>query len=70
MENPFIVEPYLSKELFCDREAEITQLLSNYKNGFNTSLIADRRMGKTGLIRCFFDEIRHKKLPARHRNSG
>jgi len=65
MENPFIVEPYLCKELFCDREAELAQLLSNYKNGFNTTLIADRRMGKTGLIRRFFDEIKHKKLSVR-----
>lgn len=65
MDNPFIVEPYQSKELFCDREVEIAQLLSNYKNGFNTTLIADRRMGKTGLIRRFFDEIKHEKLLVR-----
>ena len=65
MENPFIVEPYLCKELFCDRESELAQLLSNYKNGFNTTLVSDRRMGKTGLIRRFFDEVKHKKLSAR-----
>ena len=62
MENPFILEPYLCKELFCDRETELKQLLFNYKNGINTTLIADRRLGKTGLIWRFFDELKHKRM--------
>jgi len=65
MENPFVVEPYHCKELFCDRESELAQLMFNYKNGFNTTLIADRRMGKTGLIWRFFDEIKHKEKSVR-----
>ncbi|MCL2072982.1 MAG: ATP-binding protein [Marinilabiliaceae bacterium] len=62
MDNPFILEPYVCKELFCDREKEVKNLLSNCKNGINTTLISNRRLGKTGLIMRLFDEINQKKL--------
>lgn len=62
MENPFVLEPYHCREMFCDREAELNRLLTNCKNGINTTLIANRRMGKTGLIWRFFDEIKHEKM--------
>jgi AAA+ ATPase superfamily predicted ATPase len=52
--NPFITSGYVSKEYFCDREAETTELLQALCNGRNTVLISPRRMGKTGLIQhCF-----------------
>jgi AAA+ ATPase superfamily predicted ATPase len=63
MTNPFITKPYFSKELFCDREEETAMLLRYCKNGFNPTLSADRRMGKTGLIMRVFDEIKQQKLP-------
>jgi hypothetical protein len=65
MENPFVLEPYVCKELFCDREEELKRLMSFCRSGVNTTLVADRRLGKTGLIWRFFDEIKRKKLPHR-----
>ena len=49
-DNPFIVKGYIASEYFCDREKETAQLISNIKNGRNTAMISERRMGKTGLI--------------------
>lgn len=58
MENPFIIKPYQSKELFCDREADLQLLLTNCLNHSDTTLISQRRIGKTGLILRLIDEIR------------
>ena len=58
VENPFILRPYLSKDLFCDREKELAELLSYIENGRNITLISPRRLGKTGLIFRAFDELR------------
>jgi len=52
--NPFIVGKYVAKEYFCDREAETALLWKHVYNGRNVSLIAPRRLGKTGLIQHFF----------------
>lgn len=52
--NPFIVGKYISPEYFCDREAETALLMKHVYNGRNVSLIAPRRLGKTGLIHHFF----------------
>ncbi len=59
--NPFVLQPYVSKELFCDREAELKDIVSYIENGANISLISMRRIGKTGLILRSFDELREKK---------
>ena len=63
MDNPFIFRAYRSKELFCDRQKELKELLDNGLSGADTTLIAQRRIGKTGLILRLFDEIRTEKLP-------
>ena len=55
--NPFILEPYRSKDLFCDREEETNQIIDYLNNGRNITLISPRRLGKTGLIMRVFDEI-------------
>ena len=62
MENPFTLVPYVSKELFCDREKETQTLLEYLLNGSNVTLISPRRYGKTGLIYRLFDEIKHQKI--------
>lgn len=62
MENPFILSPYAEKLLFCDRETELNSLMELVTNGVNVTLISPRRMGKTGLIYRFFDEIFIKKF--------
>ena len=62
MENPFTLVPYVSKELFCDREVETKTLMEYLLNGSNVTLISPRRYGKTGLIYRVFDEIAHQKI--------
>lgn len=54
LENPFLVSGYVSPEYFCDRLAETDRLIDAFRNGRNVTLLAPRRMGKTGLIRNAF----------------
>ncbi len=63
LENPFILEPFKSKECFCDREQETEEIIRNITNGRHTTLISPRRLGKTGLIFRVFEEIRQQSLP-------
>lgn len=58
MNNPFIINNYESKDLFCDREEELQLILRNCLNRANMTLISQRRLGKTGLIFRLFDEIK------------
>lgn len=57
MDNPFVIKSYESKNLFCDREEELKLMLKNCTNRTDTTLISQRRMGKTGLILRLFDEL-------------
>ena len=57
MENPFVLSPYVSKELFCDREKETAAIIDDLSNGVNLTLISPRRYGKTGLIYRALDEL-------------
>ena len=52
--NPFLISEYLSPEYFCDRQQETAELLNNLHNGWSVTMIAPRRMGKTGLIKNAF----------------
>jgi len=54
IENPFVLRDYVSDEYFCDREKETRDLAEELKNGNNVTLIAPRRIGKTGLIQHLF----------------
>ena len=54
------LEPYTSKELFCDREQELKDIVSFLTNGSNVTLISPRRYGKTGLIFRTFEDLREK----------
>ena len=49
--NPFLTAGYEGPETFCDRERETAELIASIDNGRNTTLIAPRRYGKTGLIK-------------------
>lgn len=55
--NPFSIKEYKGKNYFCDREAELEKILTNIKNGIDTTLVSPRRMGKTGLIYRLFEQI-------------
>ena len=63
MDNPFIFRTYQTKELFCDRQEELKMLVTNTLSGADTTLIAQRRIGKTGLVYRLIDEIRSESLP-------
>ena len=60
--NPFIISKSIPKELFCDREEEISFLIKQIENGRNVVIMSPRRMGKTGLIHHLFQQkaICHK----------
>ena len=55
--NPFFLNAYHGPEYFCDREEENARLLSNVRNGINTTLLSIRRMGKTGLLHHTFHAL-------------
>lgn len=61
--NPFPVTAYLGPEYFCDRDVETEALISNVKNGLSTTLVAIRRMGKTGLVRHVFYKLPKSFIP-------
>lgn len=54
--NPFIVGKYLSDKYFCDRSEETEFLRKQIINGRDVALISPRRIGKSGLIRHFFNQ--------------
>lgn len=58
--NPFLIEGYYSPEYFCDREQETSQMKLALFNGRNVTLIAPRRMGKSGLIKNVFYQLSHE----------
>lgn len=59
--NPFLIAGYHSPEFFCDRKAETATILDALHNGRNVTLIAPRRMGKTGLIHHAFYQLKEQK---------
>lgn len=54
--NPFIIGSYAGNHYFCDREQETADLIRDLNNGRSIVLIAQRRMGKTGLIMHTFQQ--------------
>ena len=60
--NPFALNSYFGNEYFCDREDEIRTLLLNIKNRNSTTLISQRRMGKTSLIQHLFNNLPKKHI--------
>lgn len=58
LNNPFLISGYNSPEYFCDRELETSKILDALHNGRNITLIAPRRIGKTGLICHSFHHLK------------
>lgn len=54
--NPFIISGYVAPQYFCDREVETSTLTKFIENGNNVALISTRRLGKTGLIKNYFEQ--------------
>jgi AAA+ ATPase superfamily predicted ATPase len=61
MDNPFYISSYKSPEFFCDRKNEANKLKSALENGRNIVLLSSRRMGKTGLIKHLFYNLKSDK---------
>ena len=60
--NPFLITGYYTPQYFCDRRQETETMMSALHNGRNITLIAPRRMGKTGLIKNIFYQL-HEQQP-------
>jgi len=61
LNNPFVVYGYKGAAYFCDREAETEKIVKGLSNERNITLIAPRRIGKTGLIHHVFAKIREQQ---------
>ena len=57
LNNPFVVYGFKGANYLCDRNAETEILIKGLENERNITLIAPRRIGKTGLIRHVFTRI-------------
>ena len=55
--NPFVIYGYEGPSTFCDRQEETEKLLQAIRNGRNVTLLAERRIGKTGLIKHVFRQL-------------
>ncbi len=53
--NPFIL--HYDPDFFCDRKVELNRLSENIINGRNTLLHSPRRLGKSALIKHFFNYL-------------
>lgn len=60
-ENPFVLSVYAGPRHFCDRVQESGKMISAIKNRRNLTLISHRRMGKSGLIKHVFSQLRNEK---------
>lgn len=58
LENPFPEYGYFGADYFCDREKETETLVTALLNGSNVTLMAPRRIGKTGLIHHAFERMK------------
>lgn len=56
--NPFLEYGYFGPAYFCDREQETKTLIEALRNGSNVTLMAPRRIGKTGLIHHVFEQMK------------
>ena len=59
--NPFITYGYKGAEYFCDRQEETKKVIDGLNNERNITLIAPRRIGKTGLIHHVFAQIKEQQ---------
>lgn len=58
LNNPFVMYGYKGEEYFCDRKQETEKMMRALLGERNITLVAPRRMGKTGLIHHLFEQIR------------
>ena len=61
LNNPFVVYGYKGAPYFCDRKSETEKIIKGLSNERNITLIAPRRIGKTGLIHHVFAKIKEQQ---------
>ena len=61
LNNPFVVYGYKGATYFCDRVHETKKIMNGLRNERNITLIAPRRIGKTGLIHHVFSKIKEEE---------
>jgi len=59
--NPFLIAGYYSSDYFCNRIQETEAIINALDNGRNLTLIAPRRMGKTGLIKNVYYCLKNRE---------
>lgn len=59
--NPFLIAGYYGPDYFCDREQETGRIINALYNERNLTLVAPRRMGKTGLIKHVFYKLHEQQ---------
>lgn len=59
--NPFAIHTYRGPEYFCDRNTELSHLLEMFDNQRYTLLYSMRRIGKTGLVHHFHNNLKKRK---------
>ncbi len=62
MKNPFHTDTLEPNQPFCNRVAELQELVSHARNGMNVVLFAPRRYGKTSLVRRVQDQLRKEGI--------
>ena len=60
IKNPFITSGYAGLDYFCDRREETAEVINAIENNRNVTLMAPRRLGKTGLIENVFHILREQ----------
>lgn len=65
LNNPFVTYGYKGPEYFCDRKRETQAIITALHNERNITLVAPRRMGKTGLIHHVFNQIEQSQPDVR-----
>lgn len=60
-DNPFITFGYAGPTYFCDRVDETKKIVSALENDRNLTLLAPRRIGKSGLIKNVFHALEARK---------
>lgn len=65
LNNPFIIYGYKGPDYFCDRKEETEKIVNALHNERNITLIAPRRIGKTGLIQHVFNQVRQSDKQAK-----
>lgn len=58
---PFILTVYAGPRYFCNRKQETDTIIDAVRNQRNITLISQRRLGKSGLIRHVFHQLRDDK---------